>query len=177
MNAQQRRTGCRVNLIVAYDENRVLSNQGTLPWRISVDTEQLKRRTMMHPVIMGRKTYMSIPKMSRPLDKRYNIVLSEAYGHADLGRNIAIATNIKKAIQLATAFNFAVSKTDIWIVGGATVYREALGEGVVDHVIATEVRGRHQGDAFFPELPIDEWDRQVVCAGEEYDMYEYSARS
>jgi dihydrofolate reductase len=139
--------------------------------------DRLKERTMMHPVILGRKTYMSIPQAYRPLDNRYNIVLSEAYGHQDLGRNIAIATNLGNAIQLASAFNFTVSKTDIWIAGGATVYREALSAGVVDHIVATEVRGTHEGDVFFPELPVDEWDRHLLYAGDEYDMCEYSMRS
>jgi dihydrofolate reductase len=131
-----------IALVVAHSENRVIGRDGGLPWHLPSDMRHFKEVTAGRPVIMGRKTYESIPQKFRPLPGRRNLVLS-ANGFADEGAEVFG--------DLASAL--AACDGDRFVIGGGEIYRQALNHA--DRVFATVVEGDFEGDTHFPELP--EW--------------------
>jgi dihydrofolate reductase len=135
-------------LIVAFSENRVIGRDGGLPWRLPSDMQHFREVTMGHPVIMGRKTYESIPDRFRPLPGRRNVVLSRDPAYAAEGAEVF--GDLASALQAATADDDVVC-----VIGGGTAYAEAL--PLADRVSATVVDGDVEGDTFFPALDPGEW--------------------
>lgn len=137
-------------IIVAYSvHGRIIGDQGQLPWHLPGDMQRFRELTQGDVVIMGRKTYESIPERFRPLPGRHNVVLTrdpEWRGHADVFHDLTAALS---------------HYPDAWIIGGGEIYQEAL--PLVEEVIATEVEGNYQGDASFPPLNHEEWQRTVLC--------------
>jgi len=136
-------------LLVAYDENGVIGNEGQIPWHLPGDLAQFKKRTMGQAVIMGRKTWDSLPE--KPLPARLNIVLTrnpEKFLEShELSEELAVLDNITDAIDEAEQRD-----KHPYIIGGAQIYEEAWKHGLVDTIIATEVEGTHEGDTHFPLL-------------------------
>lgn len=135
------------SIIVAYDVNRTIGLNGSLPWvgQLPADMRHFKELTDGKSVIMGRRTFDSLPEASRPLPHRQNIVLSLS---AAAIRGVDVARSLDEAYEIAGENPF--------VIGGASVYQQAL--PTVDTVFATEIMARTiGGDAFFPILPIDEW--------------------
>ena len=134
-------------IIVAYDRLRTIGKDGDIPWRgtLPVDMEFFRASTVHQPVVMGRKTYESIPERFRPLPERMNIVMSLS------ARAIEWAT---VARSLDEAYGLAGGNPTI--IGGSDVYSQAL--PTVDRILATEIDTETAGgDAFFPELPDNMW--------------------
>jgi dihydrofolate reductase len=144
-----------VNIIVAYDEGRVIGNGPKIPWRLPEDMAHFKEVTEGCPVIMGRKTWESLPKKFRPLPNRTNIVVSLNQGYRSDPQPHFIARGVCCAIN--TAEIVCPGQETLWIIGGGQVYAEALQHDVVDNVYASEVAGKHEGDVFFPELDPEKW--------------------
>lgn len=155
------------NILVAYDQNRAIGERDDLPWGRSLpgDLAMFKQLTMGTSVIMGRKTFESLPTKFRPLPGRENIVLTH---NPDLDIEGVICVN-----SLAAAIN-AASK-EVFVIGGAQVYREAL--PIADAVYATEVQATFPGaDTFFPDMSPDTWletDRTHISQHEGADAYDY----
>ena len=99
-------------LIAAVSDNDVIGLNGKVPWYIPEDMKRFKELTLNHPVIMGRKTYESIPDNSRPLPKRKNIILSRTLNHGD---GIYIARNIEEVLALT-------ENQDSYVIGGRKIY-------------------------------------------------------
>ncbi|MEK6817418.1 MAG: dihydrofolate reductase, partial [Nanoarchaeota archaeon] len=116
------------------------------PWRIKEDMLRFKNLTLNHPVIMGRKTYESIPEKFRPLPDRKNIILSKTLGDQN---GIYIAKNIDEAL------NFT-EKKDSYIIGGEEIYKMFL--PLSNKIELTRVHKNYEGDVFFPEVNWDEWN-------------------
>jgi dihydrofolate reductase len=155
-------------LIVAYSQNRVIGIDNQLPWRLPGDLAHFKRQTLGHPIIMGRKTWVSI---GRPLPGRTNIVVSRS-GQGDFTGAVLVDS-------LEAALKQTADQAQVFIIGGAQLYREAL--PAVDQIIATEVHAHIDGDAFFPELADSDWvetDRQPQPPenGLAYDFVQYRRR-
>ena len=133
------------SIVVAYDRQRGIGINNKLPWGRSLpaDLQHFRQLTTGGTVIMGRKTYESI---GRPLPNRQNIVLT----HFSLD-GVATAGSLERALQLA-------DKDEIYIIGGAAVYTEALKSGAANKVYATEVDTELPADTFFPELDAS-WHR------------------
>ena len=149
-----------ISLIVAYDKNRVIGNKGQIPWHFPDDMRHFKETTMGHAVIMGRKTWESLPPSFKPLPGRTNIILSRSAQYND--------------VYVASSFEDAISHYDgdMFIIGGAEVYRQALELDIVDTIIATEVKGEHEGDVFFPEL--DDWTAGIILSKcDDFRIVEY----
>jgi dihydrofolate reductase len=123
-------------LVVAIGDGGVIGKDGGLPWRIPEDMRHFKAKTMGHAIIMGRKTHASI---GRPLAGRRNIVISRT---ADGFDGCEMARSLEEAIALARQ-----SDEEPRIIGGATVYEEAL--PVATRIFLTEVHRKVDGDAFF----------------------------
>ncbi|MBI1887929.1 MAG: dihydrofolate reductase [Nitrosomonadales bacterium] len=133
-----------LSLIVAMAKNRTIGIDNTLPWRIPEDLKHFKRLTMGHHLIMGRKTYDSIGK---PLPGRTTVVVSR-------DRNLIIE-GCSVAHSLPEAIASCASDTQIFVVGGADVYAQAL--GLADMLLITEIQQEIAGDAWFPEFDRSEW--------------------
>jgi len=127
---------------IARAANGVIGRGGDLPWRLKADLVNFRRLTMGKPVIMGRKTWDSLPPRFRPLPGRLNIVITRQKGWQAEGA--LRATSIEDAMRLCGP------ATDAWIMGGAEIYRQA--EPLAVTAVVTEIDADFEGDAFAPTL-------------------------
>ena len=140
----------QVHLIYARAANGVIGMRGTMPWHLPEDLAHFKRTTLGCPVIMGRKTWDSIPAKFRPLPGRTNIVLTR---RADWNENgVQPAQSMREALQLCE------QNDHVWVIGGAQIYTLAL--PLAHSVVVTEIGADFEGDAFAPVLGL-EW-REVA---------------
>lgn len=154
------------SIVVAYDYDRTIGREGALPWQgmLPADMQHFKELTEGTSVIMGRKTYESLPERFRPLPNRQNIVVSLSQKAIE---GVIVANSLGDA--------FSQADHDIMVIGGAEVYRQAL--PLVNRVYATEILARTEhGDAFFPELTPDEWqcDAYEAHKPDEVNHFAYS---
>lgn len=130
--------------IVATNKEGAIGANGDLPWHLSEDLRHFKELTMAHPVIMGRKTWESLPK--RPLPGRRNIVISRNEDYRAEGAEVF--GSIEEAVDACREIPF--------IIGGAQIYKEAI--PFCTRVYLTIVDASAEGaDAFFPPLPDEDW--------------------
>jgi dihydrofolate reductase len=150
-----------VAAIVAMDEGRVIGRDGALPWHLPEDLAHFKALTSGHVVVMGRKTWESLPPKFRPLPGRVNIVVSRAPQSLNLPSGTHAAASIDEALSIAER----VSEPEriVWIIGGAEVYKAAL--PVCDELHLTLVSGTHEGDAQLP--PFEDLFREVSSVASE----------
>ena len=141
-----------LHLIYARARNGVIGRDGRMPWHLSEDMAHFKRTTLGCPVIMGRKTWESLPPAFRPLPGRRNIVVTRQSGWQAPGAEVA------HSLEQAQALCQDAERA--WIMGGADIYRQAL--PLARQVVVTEIDADFAGDAFAPELD-DVW--QVREAG------------
>ena len=137
----------RLALVVAVSRNGVIGRGGGLPWHVASDLKRFRQITMGKPVIMGRKTWESLPK--RPLPGRSNIVITRATAYEAPGAHVVAGA--EAALHLAGTEN----PGEICIIGGGEIYAMFL--PLADRVYLTEVDLEATGDAFFPELPKALW--------------------
>lgn len=143
-----------ITILVAHDNANVIGNKGKLSWKIPADLKFFKHKTMGNSVVMGRKTWESIP--NKPLPGRMNVILSR--GHVEIPKfdepntSACVVNSIQKAIDVC---KLERPNKDIFIIGGAMVYETALAEGIVSHVLVSKVSGTHEGDVYFPILGKD----------------------
>lgn len=134
----------RICLIAAIAANRVIGRNNALPWRLPADLKRFKALTMGHPVVMGRKTYASI---GRPLPGRRNLVITRNRGYSAPG--CEIVHSLDEAIAACRGAQ------DIFIIGGAELYRESL--PLAHSLEFTEIHAEFEGDATFPQFPPERW--------------------
>ncbi len=136
----------KIHLIYARARNGVIGKDGQMPWHLPEDLAHFKRTTMSHPVIMGRKTWDSLPARFRPLPGRTNIVVTR---QSDWHENGATpAPDLREALQLCE------NSAEVWVIGGAQIYAQAL--PLADTVVETVIDADFDGDAFAPPLG-NEW--------------------
>lgn len=162
-----------INIIVAYSRNNIIGHQGHMPWNIPSDLVYFKETTMGAPIIMGRVTWDSL---GRPLPGRLNIVISRNSDYSPVGAEAV--TSLQSAIELAKQH---APEQDIFIIGGAQIYAQALEEGLVDQVYATEIHDTLEGDASFPELDMTIWEEisrkpQPIDNNYDFDFVIYQRR-
>jgi dihydrofolate reductase len=126
-----------ITLILALADNGVIGRNGAIPWRISDDLKRFKQLTTGKPVVMGRKTWDSLPK--KPLPERTNIVVTRQPGWKGEG---AIAVS-----SLDDALAQAAQAAEVMVIGGAEIYRAALSRA--QRIELTEVHRPFEGDARF----------------------------
>jgi dihydrofolate reductase len=132
----------RIGLIWAQARNGVIGKDGVMPWHLPQDLAHFKRTTLSHPVIMGRKTWDSIPPRFRPLPGRANIVVTR---QADWHQ-----TGVQRASSLREALQKCEDTALVWVIGGAQIYAQAL--PLADELVVTEIDADFDGDAFAPVL-------------------------
>ena len=130
-----------VTLIAALSQNRCIGNNGELPWRIPEDLRHFKELTSGHPVVMGRKTWESIPERFRPLPNRTNCVLTRQVTYP-------LPNGVERYASLEEALAAHANET-LFVIGGEEIYRQAL--PLADCLELTHVHQDVPGDAFFPE--------------------------
>lgn len=132
----------KLHLIFARAANGVIGFNGNLPWHLPEDMAHFKRLTMGSPVIMGRKTWESLPPKFRPLPGRLNIVVTrQADWHA---AGAWVAHSVPEACALCPP------DSDAWIIGGAEIYAQAL--PLAETAVVTEIDADFEGDAFAPQF-------------------------
>lgn len=132
----------RLNLIYARARNGVIGKENQLPWHLPEDLAHFKRTTLGCPVIMGRKTWDSLPPKFRPLPGRLNIVVTRDPAFSAEGARVAHS--------LEAARDLCPPGTDAWVIGGAQIYAQAL--PLAARVVVTEIDQDFEGDACAPTL-------------------------
>ncbi len=133
-----------IKLICAHDKNRIIGNQGKMPWHFPEDLRHFKETTLHHPIIMGRKTFESI---GTALPERTNLVVTS-------NRNY----HAEKCIichSLEEAFSF-VKNQDVFIIGGQMLFEQTL--PLADELYLTEINDEFTGDAYFPEFDKQQYE-------------------
>ncbi len=150
-----------LKLIVSMTKDRIIGVEGKLPWKYSEDLRRFRRMTLGGTVIMGRKTWDSIPEHYRPLVGRLNIILSRDKERADSHDhpNLIFFPDLVGALKFTK--EHLPPKRDTWIIGGGEIYREAL-ENVeinVEHLDIVTVPDTIpvEGATLFPEVNLDKW--------------------
>lgn len=131
-----------VALIYARAANGVIGREGTMPWHLPEDLAHFRELTQGHPVIMGRKTWDSLPPRFRPLPGRRNIVLSRQSQWQEAGA--------QRADSLTQALDLCADAQQVWVIGGAQIYAQA--EPLASRVEVTEIDHIFEGDAHAPTL-------------------------
>lgn len=151
-------------IIAAVSENRVIGKDGDIPWYYPEDLKHFKQKTTGHSVIMGRKTYFSLPEDFRPLPNRKNIVLSRS--NPELPESVELANSLDEAWNRADK-----NSSKAFIIGGAGIYSQTLEE--VDKMILTEIHEEYEGDTYFPDWSEDNWEEKKRDDREELSFVEY----
>ena len=137
----------RINLIYAQARNGVIGIDNRLPWHLPQDLAHFKAHTSGCPVIMGRKTWDSLPPKFRPLPGRINIVVTRQTDWQ--GDGAVTRHSLPDAITHLQDSN----ATEVWVIGGAQVYEQAL--PLAQRAVVTVIHKDFHGDAFAPTLPND----------------------
>lgn len=145
----------RLNLIYARAANGVIGHNNALPWHLPEDLAHFKRHTSGCPVLMGRKTWDSLPARFRPLPGRRNLVLTRQPGWA--------ADGAERCDSLDDALARCADAPEVWVIGGAQLYAQALPHA--QRVVVTEIGQAFEGDAYAPELG-PEWTPTTREAGQ-----------
>jgi dihydrofolate reductase len=138
-----------VRLVWAQGEDGVIGAGGALPWHLPEDLRLFRALTAGSTVVMGRRTWESLPPRSRPLPGRRNVVLSSTV--TSLGDDVRLARSAEEV---------PAADGDLWVIGGGSVYAAFLPRASA--AVVTEVDVQVPGDTWAPRLPDDEW---VAAAG------------
>jgi len=132
----------KLHLILARAANGVIGKNGVMPWYLPEDLAHFKRTTLGLPVIMGRKTWESLPPQFRPLPGRANIVVTRQRDWQANGAQVA--HSLPEAIRLCG------HASDAWVIGGAEIYAQAL--PLAHTAVVTEIDAEFDGDAYAPQF-------------------------
>jgi dihydrofolate reductase len=137
-------------IIVAVSENGVIGTAGRLPWRLKSEMQHFRRETMGKPVVMGRRTYLSIGK---PLAGRTSIVVSRDREFAAPG--VLVAASLHAAMTAARGDALRRGAADIAVIGGAEIYAQTL--ALADRLVITRVHLQASGDTQLPGIDPQAW--------------------
>lgn len=150
----------KISIITAFAENNVIGNNNKLIWYISEDLKRFKKITSGNSIIMGRKTYISLP--FRPLPKRKNIVISKNKNLVFKGATLVSSPE--------NALEICKNETEIFICGGASIYEYFL--PFADKIYLTKIFHNFKGDTFFPKINFDNW--KLINKIEKNGKYKFS---
>lgn len=166
-------------IVVAYGENRGIGYEGSLPWRLPSDMRRFRELTVGGTVLMGRKTFESLPDAYRPLPQRRNVVVSadpafdpgaaeaETSAEPRVGDERSAGEETRSrctgdqrrdtSVELHRSLDAALRACgeDCFVIGGGSVYEQTL--GLVERVYATVVHASPLSDTYFPELDPEQW--------------------
>jgi dihydrofolate reductase len=136
----------RISAIAAMARNRVIGKDNALPWHLPADLRFFKQTTMGHPVILGRRNYLSL---GRPLPGRTNIIVTRNPDFVSSG--CIVVHSFEDALQKA----YEKDQTEVFVIGGGEIYSLAM--NYLDRIYLTEIDLVVDGDVFFPEIDPVEW--------------------
>lgn len=151
-----------ISLIAAVDDFGALGLEGHLPWANPQDMRFFKEKTIGNVVIMGANTFKSLPAKNRPLPERVNCILSRSSVADCEERDGALWFN--NISTMLDYINWQHPTAKVYVIGGASVYKQFLELSLVDEMIITRIFGVFNADVFFPAPPLTnkyKWDRQV----------------
>lgn len=154
-----------ISCIVAVAHNNVIGKDNDIPWYLPADLKYFKKTTLDHHILMGRNCYVSIGK---PLPKRTNVIVSrDPYF---ISSNCLVARSIQEGLELA----FDNGEKECFVIGGGTIYDQT--QNLWDRLYMTEVDLEIEGDIFFPEVDINQWNllSQEDHLSDEKNLYNYS---
>ena len=154
----------RLSIIAAMDQNRVIGIGNRLPWRLPADLAHFKALTMGHHMVMGRKTYESLPG-GKPLPGRTSVIVTRDAAFSAPG--CVVVHSLNEAVAACEGDDEA------FFIGGADMYRQAL--DVAQRMYLTEVKTAVGGDAWFPEFDRTVWreSARTSCLADEKNPHEY----
>jgi dihydrofolate reductase len=135
----------QLSIIAAVAENGVIGRDGDMPWKLSTDLKRFKAITTGKPVVMGRKTFVSI---GRPLPSRLNIVVTRDGGFAPDG--VTVVPDLDAALAAAK------DAAEVMVIGGGEIYRAFLDRA--DRLYITHVAATPEGDTRFPDIDPETWE-------------------
>ena len=141
-----------ISIIVAFDRNRLIGRENSLPWRIPEDLRYFRRVTLGKPIVMGRITHESIGKA---LDGRRNVVVSARPNYQAPG--CEVANSLEAAMQLCQ------SDSEMMVIGGARLYESAL--PLAERLYLTRIDACFEGDRHFPEVDWQAWAERDCVHG------------
>jgi dihydrofolate reductase len=136
----------KISIIVAIAENYAIGKDNQLLWHISEDLKRFKRITSGSTIIMGRNTYLSLPK--RPLPNRTNVVISDIPN--DHFEGAEVVGSIEEALEYCSA------EKESFIIGGGSIYRQFM--PLASRLYITKVHKDFEADTFFPDIDDEEWE-------------------
>ena len=161
----------KLSVVAAVARGGVIGRSGTIPWRLPEDSRRFRDLTIGHPVVMGRRTWESLPDRFRPLPGRRNVVVSRDVEWSDEGA--------ERAGSLGEALELLAHDPRVFVIGGAALYAEAL--PLADELLLTEIDADVEGDVFFPPFDLAEFEEisrepQVAEDGTEFAFVTYARR-
>lgn len=150
-----------VGMIWAQTSAGVIGRDGDMPWHLPEDFAHFRAQTRSCTVIMGRRTWDSLPRSAQPLPGRRNIVVT-----GDEGRRPGIvAAGAETTSSLTSALELAShgQPEKIWILGGGRIYEETVRRGLADIAMVTMIDLDAEGDTYAPQLPPQQWE---LCAAD-----------
>jgi dihydrofolate reductase len=163
----------KLKLIYARSANGVIGLNNQMPWHLPEDLAHFKRTTLGCPVLMGRKTWESIPAKFRPLPGRANLVITRQPDWQAEGA--LVVHSLEEGLSLALAH--CPEGKDLWVMGGAEIYAQSV--TFADEAVVTEIEAEFEGDAFAPTLNAawQEVSREshVATSGLKYSFVTYQA--
>ena len=153
----------KVSIIAAIADNFAIGKLNNLPWYLPADLKHFKELTTGHAVLMGKRTFESLP--NGPLPNRKNIVLTSILSEG-------VNTGYFEADSLEDALDLCEHEEKIFIIGGATVYKQCIEK--INHMYITWVHSHFNADTFFPEINFEEWEEISREDYEPNDKNEFS---
>jgi dihydrofolate reductase len=142
----------QIVLIAAVADNGVIGSGGTIPWRLKTDQQRFRMLTLGKPVVMGRKTFISL---RRPLPGRTNIVVTRDTDFHSPGA--VVTTSFQSAQAVATGDALRRSVAEIAVIGGADIYAQWM--DIADRLEITEVHARPEGDTYLAAIDPASWQQ------------------
>ncbi len=139
-------TNKNISIIVAIADNHAIGKDNSLLWKLSDDLRRFKKITTGHTVIMGRRTFLSLP--GGPLPNRTNLVISDIPGEQFVG--CVMADSIEEAMNLLK------DEEEAFVIGGGMIYKQFLSHA--RKIYLTRVEGKFEADTFFPDFNLDLWE-------------------
>jgi len=161
-----------INIIVAVAKYNVIGKENGLPWKLPSDILNFKRTTNGHSVLMGRKTWESLPKKFRPLPNRKNIILTTDKDF--VAKGAIIRHDLEKVIH-----DYQNNNQELFIIGGSEIYKQAF--KYADRLFLTEIYQDVDGDAYLEGLYMKDWelveaDEKITENGFDFKISLYKRR-
>jgi len=161
----------RVALVAAVARRGVIGRDSGIPWRLPEDMRRFRTLTMGHPVVMGRRTWESLPDQFRPLPGRGNVVVTRNSDWSAQGAD--------RAGSIEDALRLLEGEATVFVIGGGEIYAAALPSA--DELLLTEIDAEIEGDTYFPDWDPDDFEevareRHVSSDGVGYSFVTYERR-